>query len=190
MKRVSLALVAICISSGAARADTMPQLDFGNKLLTAQVVWGAIIFAGVYLLASRWGLPKVGAILEMRAGTIAADLETAHASKAAADRAVAELNAARRAAYAESQAAIAAAAARAKADAAERAASQDARLDAQLKDSEARIGQARAAAMGALRQVAGDAAAAVVARLTDAPADTGRVDAAVGTLLAERGLAA
>ena len=190
MKRVSLALVIFCLSSVAARADTMPQLDFGNKLLTAQVVWGAIIFAAFYLLASRWGLPKVGAILEMRAGTIAADLETAYASKAAADKAVAELNAARRTAYAQSQAAIADAAARAKAQAAELAASQDARLDAQLAASEVQIGQARAAAMSALRQVAGETAVAVVSRLTDGQADANRVDAAVGTLLAERGLAA
>lgn len=189
MKRLAL-VAASFAASWAAHADTMPQLDFGNKLLTAQVVWGAIIFAAFYLLASRWGLPRVGAILEMRAGTIAADLETANASKAAADKAVAELNAARRAAYAQSQAAVAAATAQAKADAAERAASQDARLDAQLKDSEAQIGQARAAAMGALRQVAGETALAVVSRLTDGHADAGRVDAAVGTLLAERGLAA
>ncbi len=189
LKRLALVAGSFVVS-GAAQADTMPQLDFGNKLLTAQVVWGAIIFTAFYLLASRWGLPKVGAILEMRAGTIAADLETAHASKAAADMAVAELNAARRTAYAQSQAAIAAAAARAKSAAAERAAEQDARLDKQLAESEAQIGQARKAAMGALRQVAGETAVAVVSRVTDGQADVSRVDEAVGTLLAERGLAA
>ena len=175
---------------GSARADSMPQLDFANRLLTAQVVWGALIFAAFYLLASRWGLPRVGAILQHRAGTIAADLERAHNSKADAEAAVAELTAARRAAYAQSQAAIADAASSAKAEAAQRTAAQDARLDAQLAQSEAQIGQARAAALGALRQVAGEAASAVVARVTDGYADPPRVEAAVGALLAERGLAA
>ncbi len=189
LTRCGLAAAA-SLTAGVARADTMPQLDFANRLLVAQVVWGALIFAGFYLLASRWGLPRVGAILEMRAGTIAADLERAHASKADADAAVAELTAARRAAYAQSQAAVAAATAQAKTEAAQRMAAQDARLDAQLAESEARIGQARAAAMGTLRQVSGEVAEAVVARVTDGYADAPRVDAAVGALLAERGLAA
>jgi hypothetical protein len=44
--------------------------------------------------------------------------------------------------------------------------------------------------MGALRQVAGETAVAVVSRVTDGQADVSRVDEAVGSLLAERGLAA
>lgn len=190
LNRFGLAAAATLALTRAARADTMPQLDFANKLLVSQVIWGAVIFAAFYLLASRWGLPKVGAILEMRAATIATDLERAHSSKADADAAVAELTAARRTAYAQSQSAIAEAAAKAKADAAERSAAQDARLDAQLAESEAQIGRARGAAMGALRQVASETAAAVVARLADGYEDPQRVDAAVGALLAERGLAA
>ena len=190
LNRLFLAVAATAALSGVAHAETMPQLNFGDKLLTAQVVWGAVIFAAFYVLAARWGLPRVGAILQFRAGTIAADLERAHNSKADADAAVAELTAARRAAYAQSQAALATAAATAKAEAAERSTAQDARLDAQLAESEAQIGRARAAAMGALRQVASETASAVVARLTDGYTDTQRVDAAVSTLLAERGLAA
>ena len=168
----------------------MPQLNFANKLLTAQVVWGAMIFAVFYLLVSRWGLPKVGAILEMRAGTIAADLERAHASKQDADAAVAELTEARRRANAQSQAAIADATAKAKAASAARMAEQDARLDAQLSQSETQIAEARNAAMGALRQVATDTASAIVARLTQSEPDEQRVAGAVGELLHERGLPA
>ena len=184
------ALALTLAATTAARADTMPQLDPAHGLLVAQIVWGAVIFLAFYLLASRWGLPRVGAILALRAGTIAADLERAHSDKIDADAAVAELTAARRTAYAQSQAAIAEAAARAKAEAAARNAEQEARLDAQLADSEARIGSARAAAMGALHQVATETASAVVARLTDGHADEHRVDQAVRELLAERGLAA
>ena len=64
----------------------MPQLDFANPLTTSQVVWGAIIFAVLYVLLSRIGLPKVGEVLEERARHIAADLETAQASKARVGR--------------------------------------------------------------------------------------------------------
>ena len=190
VKRAAASVLTATLIARTAHAETMPQLDFGNKLLTAQVIWGALIFVVFYLLVSRWGLPRVGSILEMRANTIAADLDRAHESKAEADRAVAELNAARKDAYAKSQAAIADAAQRAKADAAARAAEQDARLDAQLADSEAQIGRARHAAMGALRQVATETAMAVVGRLTDGHTDETRVSDAVGRVLSDRGLPA
>jgi F-type H+-transporting ATPase subunit b len=188
-KRLVLAAsAALLAASGPALADTMPQLQFGNKLLTAQVIWGALIFAAFYWAVSRVGLPKVAGILEMRAQTIARDLNQARDARADADRAVAELTEARNKAYAQSQAAIADAMAKAKADATARAAEQEAKLDAQLAESEARIGQARTAAMGALREVASDTAREVVIHLTGREPDTGAVNDAVGHELAERGL--
>jgi F-type H+-transporting ATPase subunit b len=182
------ACAALLVASGTALADTMPQLQFGNKLLTAQVIWGALIFAAFYWAVSRVGLPKVASILEMRAQTIARDLNQARDARADADRAVAELTEARTKAYAQSQAAIADALAKAKADAAARAAEQEAKLDAQLAESEARIGEARSAAMGALREVASETASAVIARLTGRRPETGALNDAVGHALAERGL--
>jgi F-type H+-transporting ATPase subunit b len=124
----------------------------------------------------------------MRAETIARDLNQARDARADADRAVAELMEARKKAYAQSQAAIADATQTAKAQAAAKAAEQEAKLDAQLAESEAQIGAARSAAMGALREVATDTAVAVVARLIGGEADTMRVQAAVGQVLADRGL--
>jgi F-type H+-transporting ATPase subunit b len=132
----------------------------------------------------------VGAILDMRAETIARDLDQARAAKADADRAVAELTAARRESYAQSQAAIAEATAKAKAIAAAQAAEQEAKLSAQLAQSEAQIAQARASAMGALRDVATETALAVVAKVAYGHADQHRIQDAVGQILAERGLAA
>ena len=190
MRRLALSLTSVLAPAGAARADTMPQLDFHNPLLTSQIVWGAVIFAVFYMLVSRWGLPRVDSILEMRASTIAADLDRARASKAQADAAAAELNAARRQAYAQSQAAMTEAMQKAKAEATTRAAEQDSRLTAQLAESEKQIAQARTAAMGALGQVATETAIAAVARLTNGHADDRRVQQAVGAILAERGLAA
>ncbi len=183
------ATAAIIMAAGAARADTMPQLDFANPLLIAQVVWGVIIFAVFYAAVSTVGLPKIGAILAMRAQSISDDLEQARLAKAKADRAMADLAEARRIAYAESQTALNAATQKAKADAAEQAAILNERLDRQLHEAEAQIDAARTQAMGALRGIATETAEAVIARVTGRPADHGRVQVAVGSLLAERGLA-
>ena len=116
------ATVALAAAGGNAHASGMPQLDFGNPLLVSQVVWGAFIFAAFYWGVSRIGLPRVDAILAMRADVIGGDLEQARLSKQRADQAVAELNEARRTAYAKSQAEVNAALQKAKDDAAAQAA--------------------------------------------------------------------
>ncbi len=191
MKRAATAaaFAAMLFAASAAQADSMPQLDFANPLLKTQVIWGAVIFAAFYYLSANWGLPKVGAILQMRADTIAADLNAARAARDRADAAVAELTAARKKAFSESQAAIAAAVTKAKAEAAARAADQEAKLAAQLAGAEAEIARARTTAMGALRAVASDTAIAVVTRLTGGAADEEKVQLAVGNALTARGLA-
>jgi F-type H+-transporting ATPase subunit b len=192
MKRfapICAAAAALVLVAGSARAQGMPQLEFGNPLLVAQVIWGAVIFAVFYFAVSRRGLPKVSAILAMREQTIGDDLEQARLAKDKADRAIADLNEARRRAYAESQTALNEATTKAKADAAEQAATLNARLDRQLKESEAQIAAARNQALGSLRGITTETAGAIIARVTGRAADHGRVQAAVGTLLAERGLA-
>ena len=177
------------VAVAAEKKEGMPQLDFGNVLTKSQVVWLALIFVVLYLLLSKWALPMVGTVLEKRAATIAGDLEAAHAAKAKADAAVAELTAKTRAAQSGAQAEIAGAVETAKAAAAAQAVTLNARLDAQLAQAEQRINAARTAAMGALRQVAGETAAEVVSRLTGTAASGASVNAAVGTALAARGLA-
>jgi len=167
--------------------EGMPQLDFHSPLTISQVVWMALIFAGLYVLFARWGLPRVASVIEERRTAIDGDLDTARSAKAQSEAAVAELTEATRSARAEAQAAITSASDRAKSEAAARAAETNAVLDAQLSEAEGRIAEARSAAMGALRQVAGDTATAVITRLTGKTPDSARVDAAVGTLLAARG---
>jgi len=177
------------VAFAAEESKGMPQLDFGNVLTKSQVVWLALIFFVLYLLLSKWALPKVATVLEKRASTIAGDLQAAQTAKTAADAAVAELTAKTRAAQSGAQAEIAGAVEAAKAAATAQAATLNARLDAQLAEAEQRIAAARAAAMGALRQVAGETAAVVVTRLTGVQASQSSVDAAVGAALAARGLA-
>jgi F-type H+-transporting ATPase subunit b len=178
--------VALLVAPGAARAEGMPQLDFSTPLTISQVYWGAGIFIVLYLLLSRIGLPQVGAVIEQRAVRIAADLDTAKAQKTQADAAVAELTATVQRSRAAAQSEVNQAVDQAKAAAAEQAVALNKRLEAQLKAAETQINAARAAALGALHQVATDTASTVIARLTGAPADLPRLDAAVAAALAAR----
>jgi F-type H+-transporting ATPase subunit b len=165
----------------------MPQLDFANPLTTSQVVWLVAIFSFFYLSVARWGLPKVADVLEARADAIARDLEAARKAKADSDAAVAAMNEATRKAHAAAQAEIAAAVEHSKESAAAQSAEVNARLEEQLAAAEQNVAAARAAAMGALRQVATETADVVVARLTGRPAGRAAMDQAIGAALAARG---
>jgi F-type H+-transporting ATPase subunit b len=186
--RAAATLAFLCASS-AAFAGRMPQLNFGDPLLLAQVVWGAIIFGVLYYGVSSSGLPRVAEILEARAQKIGGDLQAARLTKEKADRAAAELAEARRLAYAEAQSALATATQRAKDEAAARAADLNARLSAQLADAEKNIAAARNAAMATLRDAASDTAADLIHRLAGRPADQQALSRAIAGELSARGLA-
>jgi F-type H+-transporting ATPase subunit b len=166
-----------------AESSTMPQMDFKNPLTTDQIFWMVIILVGLYLALQRWALPSVGAVLENRAAIIARDLAAARAAKTAADQAVAALNRELKSARATAQAEIAAAVAAAKAEALAKAAAMSAKLDAQLAESEAQINAARATAMAAIKPVAEETTATMLARLTGQTTEPAtiadRVDAAI-----------
>jgi F-type H+-transporting ATPase subunit b len=175
--------------SPAAFAAGMPQLDFSSPLTISQVVWGAIIFAILYVILSRSGLPLVASVLEERATRIGRDLESARAAKARADAGMAEASAATAKARADAQAAINTALDEAKKAAAAQSEALNARLEAHLKEAEAQIAQARASAMGALRQVALETAGTVVTRLTGGAPDPASLGGAVDAALSARGAA-
>jgi F-type H+-transporting ATPase subunit b len=185
---IPFVVAALPMLPAAAMAEGMPQLDFSTPLTLSQVVWGAIIFAVLYILLSRTGLPLVASVLDERATRIARDLDEARAAKASADAGMTEAEQATAKARADSQAAINAALEEAKKAAAGQAETLNARLEKQLHDAEVQIGQARASAMSALRQVATETAATVVTRLTGVAPDPGRLDHAIGSALAARGI--
>ncbi len=179
---------ALSLPASAMAAGGMPQIDFANPLTISQVVWGAIIFTVLYLLLSRFVLPKVGEVLEERASHIARDLEAARASKEKADSGMAEATQAIARARSEAQTAVNAALEEAKTAAAEQAHILNHQLELKLKAAEAQIAQARVQAMGALRQVASETAGDVVVRLTGATPDASRVTDTVGAVMAARGV--
>jgi F-type H+-transporting ATPase subunit b len=175
---------------GAARASSnMPQMDFGNPLNLSQVVWLAIILVLLYVILANWALPAVGAVLADRAQRIQTDLDAAHAAKAEADAAVAELQAAIKSARDAAQAEIAKATDDAKAAAARHAEELARKLDAQLASAEAEITAARAEAMKAIRPIATETASLLLGRLTGAPVDEARIGRSIQDALAARSMA-
>ena len=185
-RRVLPLAAALLALPAAAQAEGMPQLNFANPLTLSQVWWGAIIFIVFFLLCWLWGLPQVASVLERRAASIAADLDTARQSKLQADQSVAETTQAIARARAEAQGSINQALDAAKQQAAAQNAELNARLEAQIAESELRIQAARQSALQALRTVASDTAATIVARLTGSVADPARLERAVVQALASR----
>ncbi|WP_338665210.1 hypothetical protein VQH23_08550 [Pararoseomonas sp. SCSIO 73927] len=169
----------------AADAGGMPQLDFGNPLMISQVVWLLVIFGLLVFLCYQFLLPPVAAVLEDRRQRIAADLDAARDARAEAEAAEAGRRDSTARARAEAQASIAAALQAAQAESAARAEALAERLNRQITEAEARIGTARDAAMGALREVATDATTALVQRLSGLT-DGAAVSAAVDRELAAR----
>ncbi|MBU8543736.1 MULTISPECIES: F0F1 ATP synthase subunit B family protein [Roseomonadaceae] len=166
----------------------MPQLDFGNPLMIAQIVWLLIIFGVLYFVLATYALPRVEAVLEDRRRRIEGDLEAAQAAKAEADAAMATHREATAKARAEAQAAIAAALQAAQAESAQRSEALAARLAQQIEAAEGRIVAARDSAMRSLRQVSTETTVAVLQRLTG-EADQAAVGAAVDRALVARGQA-
>ena len=169
----------------AADEGGMPQLDFANPLTISQVVWLLVIFGLFLFIVSHYLLPPVNAVLTDRRARIGADLDAARAAKAEADAAAEEHRGATARARAEAQAAVTDAVQAANADAAARTQVLNARLAEQVAAAETRIGAARDAAMGALREVSTDAAGALVERLAGIR-DAAAVSAAVDRALAAR----
>lgn len=170
----------------------MPQLAFAHpeqgRFLIAQVVWQLMIFAALYWAVKNIGLPRVAEVLEARQKRIQGDLETAQKLKEDADAAMVAHREATARARAEALASVSSAVQAAEEENQKRADVLNARLAAQIEEAEARIARARAAAMGALREVASETTAAVVTKLVGS-ADPHAVVTAVDRELAVRGRA-
>ncbi|BAK84189.1 hypothetical protein D3W54_06435 [Komagataeibacter medellinensis] len=188
MATSALALPLMAMVAPGARAEGMPQLDFGNPYVIGQVVWGAGIFLVLYLLLSRSALPKVEKVLSLRRQTIETDLGIAHKAKARADEAVAELYEARRKALAEAQANVDKVVEEARLTAARQTEEMNARLAAEIKDAETRIEQARSQALASVREISTTTAETLIHQLSGIAAPADLVTAKVGSAAAARGL--
>ncbi len=156
---------------------------FQKDTFASQLVSLAIAFVALYLIVSRIALPRVGGVLDARQNAIDGDLAEAQKLKDASDAALkayeSELAAAR------SRAQAIGAETREKLNAASEAERKtlEGRLAAKLADAEKTIAATRTAAMGNVRGIAADAAAAIVQRLTGLAPDSKTVTKAVDASL-------
>jgi F-type H+-transporting ATPase subunit b len=152
---------------------------FESSTFASQLVSLVIAFVALYIIVSRIALPRVGAVIDARQNKIEGDLGEAQKLKDESESALkayeSELAAAR------SKAQAIGAETREKMNAAsdaERKSLEDT-LSARLTEAEKTIGATRATAMGNVRGIAADAAAAIVQRLTGSAPDINAVASAV-----------
>ena len=173
------AAAGTCVDSHGG-AIGMPQLCgdwFGN-----QIFWLLIALLATYLILSRVALPRIGAVLAERRGTIINDVAAAEDFRARAAEAEKAYNDALAAARSEAGRIAAKARADIQADLDAATARADAEIAERTASSEARIAEIRAGAVHSVTEVARETAEAIVAALGDR-ADAAAVQAAVDARL-------
>jgi F-type H+-transporting ATPase subunit b len=156
---------------------------FDSSTFASQLVSLAIAFVALYIIVSRFALPRVGGVIEARQNAIEADLAEAQKLKDASDKALkdyeSELAAARSRAQAigsETREKLNAA------SEAERKSLED-KLAVKLADAEKTIAATREAAMSNVSGIAAETAGAIVQRLTGVLPDAKAVNSAVDASL-------
>lgn len=160
----------------AGQAVGMPQLNF--DYWPNQIFWLLVTLVAIYFLLTRVALPRIGAVLAERRGTITNDLAAAEELKQKAVLAEKAYNEALAKARAEAQAIIAETRAAIQAELAVATAKADSEIAAKSAESESRISEIRAGALQSVTEVAKDTAEALVAAL-GGKSDAASVDAAV-----------
>lgn len=163
-----------------AASPGMPQLDFST--FPNQIFWLLITLVVLYLVLSRVALPRIGAVLAERKGTVTNDLAAAEELKLKAEEAEKAYQKALADARAEAQRIVAETRAEIQAELDAATAKANAEIAARSAESEKRIGEIRASAMDSVTAVAKDTAGAIVAAL-GASADAKTVEAAVDARL-------
>nr|WP_309299079.1 F0F1 ATP synthase subunit B' [Methylopila jiangsuensis] len=157
---------------------------FDSSTYASQLIWLAITFGALYFIVAKIALPRLANIVEGRAERIESDL-------AEAKRLRAESKAAEDAflkAQADARAKASAIATEAREAVARQSDENRRRLDtemaAKLAAAETQIAATKQAAMGNVRGIAADAAAAIVERLSGATPATAEIEQAVDATLA------
>ena len=164
----------------AWHATGMPQLDITTW--QNQIFWLLVALVVIFLVLWRVALPRIGAVLAERRGTITNDLAAAEELKQKALAAEKAYNDALASARVEAGKIVAQAKADIQKDLDAAIAKADAEIAAKTAESEKSIGEIRAGALEAVTAVATDTAGELVAAL-GGKADAAAVQAAVNAAL-------
>lgn len=154
------------VAAGAAETAEkagLPQLNF--ETFPNQIFWLAVTLVAIYLILSRVALPRIGAVLAERNGTITNDLAAAEEFKQKAVQAEATYNAALATARAEAAKIVAAAKIDIQKDLDAATKKADAEIAAKAAESEKAITEIKSGALAAITEVAKDTARELVSVL-------------------------
>lgn len=164
----------------AGKAVGMPQLDISTW--PNQIFWLTVTLVVIYLILSRVALPRIGAVLAERKGTITNDLAAAEELKLKAVAAEKAYNDALVAARSEAGKIVASAKADIQKDLDAATAKADVEIAAKATESEKTIADIRQGAVAAVTEVARDTARELVIAL-GGTAEANTVTAAVAARL-------
>ena len=144
-------------------APSMPQLDFST--FGNQIFWLAVTLAVIYFILSRIALPRIGAVLAERQGTITNDIAKAEELKLRAVEAEDAYNQALADARVEAGNIVTAAKVDIQKGLDKAIAKADAEISAKAAEGEKAIAEIRKGAMAAVKTVAKDTAKEIIAAM-------------------------
>lgn len=168
---------SILAAQAAAGQGAFP--PFQPDTFLSQLIWLAITLGVLYTLMARVIAPRLHGIIETREVTISRDLETAAAAKQKAEDAGEAYEKALADAKAKAQALAQKTREKLAAESDEKRASLEAELAERLATAEKTIGARKDEAMGNVRGIAEETAAAIVERLIGVAPPAGAVSAAL-----------
>lgn len=168
-------VVGSCVGADGS-AIGLPQLCF--DWFPNQIFWLLVTLAAIYFLLSRIALPRIGAVLAERQGTITNDIAAAEELKAQADEAEQAYEKALADARVEAQRIATETRASIQADLDKAVDAADEQIAAKTAESEKAIADIRASAMDSVAEVARDTSQALVTAL-GGTADDAAISAAV-----------
>ncbi|HKH80769.1 MAG TPA: F0F1 ATP synthase subunit B' [Methylovirgula sp.] len=161
----------------AAGEKPFPPFDSAN--FVSLLIWLALCFGGLYLLMSKFALPRVEGILHDRRAKISGDLHDASTKRAEADQAAADYQKTLAEARASAQALAQQTYARLAAETEAKRKAHEAGLAAKLAAAEAQIEATKNKAMANVEEIARETAAAIVEHITGKPANAKAIASAI-----------
>jgi len=156
---------------------------FNKETFASQLVWFAIFFILLYVLIGRFAIPRIGGIIESRRGRIEGDLAEANRLKGQSDQALKAYEKSLADAHARAQALVNETRDKLNAEADRARRKLEAELNARLTKAEEIIAVTKTAATDKVRDIAIDAAMAIVERLIGTTPAVPAVEAAVADAL-------
>ena len=156
---------------------------FEKNTFASQLVSLAIAFVALYLIVSKFALPRVGGVIDARQNAIDGDLAEAQKLKEQSDGAIKAYESELAAARSRAQAIGAETREKLNAQSEAERKTLEERLSQKLADAEKTIASTRQAAMSNVRGIATETAAAIVQRLTGIAPDGTSVGQAVDASL-------